>query len=227
MSADEGEQLLQRINEARDRVSACEGATLRSELIAVGRMYTVFTTNERELRRLFDVYDDVQATLELWDADHPERFDAFLAETERLLHNYLAAASSLADHTMRLWKKYPPKDAELTEGHKRKVEETFVDSPLANFVQGLRNLSTHRRLPLVQGTMSWTTTGENAGMTVVTSLDKDALLAWDGWKAGAKTYLDEADMIDLEKVVADYTQSVHDFNQWFGEAFVQGPSACV
>lgn len=218
--AGERERLAAQVKELRSKIVRSEGAQLQSELSAVSRMYRLFSMNERELRRHFDVYESVEATLELWDATHPERFEAFLDETDRLLHNYLAAAASLADHTMRLWKKYPPQDAALTEEYRRRVDEAFKSSPLANFIQGLRNLTVHRQLPVIQGTLSLTG-GENASLAAVTTLNKEALLAWDGWKGGAKKYLEEAgDSIDLEEVIAAYTASVHEFNRWFGQAWV-------
>jgi hypothetical protein len=183
-------------------------------------MYRLFNANEQELRRHFLRFKHPQALLELWDVTHRERFDAFLDETDRLLHNYLAAASSLADHTMRLWSKYPPRDLAVTEGYNRRVAEAFSRSPLANFIQGLRNLTLHRTLPVIQGTMSFTG-GDSPSLTSATVLKKDALLAWDGWKGGAKEYLTQApDSIDIEHVVAEYTQAVHEFNEWFGKAWV-------
>ena len=91
-----------RIKELRAKIAASEGGKLQSELSAVGRMYRLFATNDKELRDHFERHSSPQAILELWDIEHRERFDAFLDETDRLLHNYLAAAASLADHTMRL-----------------------------------------------------------------------------------------------------------------------------
>lgn len=98
-----GDDLLAKVQAARAAVAASEGAKLRGELSALSRTYRIFTTNERELRAFFHRYtDDIKSLLELWDISHPHRFEAFLDETDRLLHNYVAAAGSLADHTMRL-----------------------------------------------------------------------------------------------------------------------------
>lgn len=221
----ERERLAAEVRAAHERFAACEGAKLQSELAAVARMYRLFATNEQELRTHFSQYEDVQALLELWDISHPERFEAFLDETDRLLHNYLAAAASLADHTMRLWRKYPPQDEVVSNEYQRRVDETFKNSPLANFVHGLRNLTFHRQLPVIKGTLSFTGPASEEGQSLssVTGLDKKALLAWDGWNAGAKEYLAQTqtgDTVDIEEVVAAYTADVHEFNEWFGKAWV-------
>jgi hypothetical protein len=219
----ERQRVADEIRAARERVAASEGAKLQGELSAVARMYRLFLKNEEELRSHFAKYDDLQAFLELWDANHRERFDAFLDETDRLLHNYLAAAASLADHTMRLWKKYPPQDDEVTAEYERRVEETFKNSPLANFVQGLRNLTVHRQLPVIEGKMSFTGPAHEQGesLSSVTGLSKEALLAYEDWKKGAREYLEQADdIIDIRAVVTAYTADVAQFNEWFGKAWV-------
>ncbi len=214
------EQIAARITQLREEIVSSEGGKLRAELAAVARMYRLLNANEREMREHFHRYKEPQALLELWDARYRERFDAFLDETDRLLHNYLAAAASLADHTRRLWKKYPPQDPELNAEYENRVNDTFRDSPLARFIKGLRNMSLHRKLPVIQGQMS-VTGGTMPRMNAVTVLHKDDLLSWEGWTNRAKAYLAQAgDSIDVEEAIAEYTRSVHVCNDWFGKVWV-------
>jgi hypothetical protein len=216
-------ELVARIKELRAEIAATQGAKLQGELSAVGRMYKLFATNESELRKHFERHSSTQAILELWDANHGERFDAFLDETDRLLHNYLAAAASLADHTMRLWCKYPPQDETVIHEYRQRVDETFINAPVANLIQELRNVTVHRQLPVIRGELSGTGPAHEDGpsMRAVTGLDKNRLLASGDWKKGAKKYIEEADdPIDVEVVVAEYTAAVHGFNEWFSEAWV-------
>jgi hypothetical protein len=93
------EVLVARVQALKAKIAASPGTKLQSELSAVARMYRLFATNEKELRAHFERHSSTQAVLELWDIQRSERLDAFLDETDRLLHNYLAAAASLADHT--------------------------------------------------------------------------------------------------------------------------------
>lgn len=219
--ANEAERLLERITEARGRIRACGGATLYSELSAVARTYRLFSANERELGGYFARFTETQALLELWDTNHRERFDSHLDEIDRLLHNYLAAAASLRDHSRCLWQKHPPQDASLTAEHDRRIKATFADSPVANFVQKLRNFTLHAHLPVIHGTMSWS--ADEGTLTSATVLSKGALTEWDGWNAQARVFLAQSDdEIDLLEVVGAYTAAVHDFNRWFGRSFVEG-----
>jgi hypothetical protein len=124
---------------------------------------------------------------------------------------------------MRLWNKHPPDDEAVIREYRRHVDDTFKNSPVANFIQGLRNLTVHRQLPVIQGELSFTGPAHDDGpsMSAVTGLNKEALLASGDWKGGAEKYLEEADdPVDLEVVVAEYTAAVHAFNEWFGEAWV-------
>ena len=217
----EADPLLGRIIEARGQIRACEGATLYSELSAVARTYRLFSANERELREYFAGLADTQALLDLWDSNHRERFDAHLDEIDRLLHNYLAAAGSLRDHSRRLWQQHPPQDASLSAEHDRRIKKTFAESPVASFVQKLRDVTVHAQLPLIHGTISWS--ADEGTLTSTTVLNKRALIEWDGWNARALRFLDESDdEIDLLEVIGAYTAAVHNFNEWLGRSFVEG-----
>ena len=109
----------------------------------------MFVGNARQFEAFLAHYDtDVKARLELWDMRNRKGFEAFLDEVDRLFHNFLAAATSLRDHTRRLWQKYPPPDPALAAEYQKRVKQTFADSPLANFVQRLRNYSMHQKLPV-------------------------------------------------------------------------------
>src|SRR4051812_13968222 len=182
---DESSMWMETIKAARARVDACEGATLRAELFSVGRIYHVFAVNGREFQEHLLADLDPAQYVARWDIRHPERFEEFLAETDRLLHNFLAGAASLRDHTRRLWTKYPPKDEYLTTEFTLRINETFATSPLARFVQELRNLTVHRSLPVVGGRLSFTG-GENVSWNSATGLRKQALVAGSkGWHAAA------------------------------------------
>jgi hypothetical protein len=209
------------IDAARDEIRQSPGAVLYDELAAVARSYRLFVANTQEFERFLGHFDtDVTARLELWDERNRQRFEAFLDEVDRLLHNYLAAASTVRDHTRRLWQQHPPADAAATAEYERRVRDTFAEAPLAQFVQRLRNYSMHSKLPIARGQLTWSREhGDHS--TVV--LSKEALFRWNDWNAPARRFIETADEnIDLRVVVRDYTAIVHDFNQWYGRAFVGG-----
>jgi hypothetical protein len=214
--------ILRQVDAARERISTCEGATLMSEVSAVARTYRVFAGNVRQFEGFLAHYDNnVTARLELWDVRNRKGFEAFLNEIDRLLHNYLAAATSLRDHSRRLWRKYPPPDPALTMEYDRLVKECFAESPLANFVQRLRNYSTHSKLPVARGQL---TLSREEGDKSTVILSKSDLLAWPDWNSAARSFIESHDgeNMDLRSIVSEYTTLVHEFNEWYGRAFVGG-----
>jgi hypothetical protein len=145
-------------------------------------------------------------------------FDEFLAEVYRLLHNFLAAAMTLRDHTRRLRQQYPPADSSFSAEYDSRVRTTFVESPLSVFIEDLRNYTLHRSLPFVQGTLTRHLPTE--AMTATAVLRKEPLQTWDRWRAGASSYLQEADgQIDLLEVVDSYSSAVDGFNIWFASVW--------
>lgn len=116
----------ERVEKLNETISRSRGWRLRRELSGVARGYRVFLGNDRELRQFLDAHAQPDAALALWDDSNREGFERFLDEVDRLLHNYLASAASLRDHTRRLWQKYPPADAALAQEYERRAAAAFA-----------------------------------------------------------------------------------------------------
>lgn len=197
---------------------------LRADFAGLARSYRAFLGNDRELRSFLAAREQPPGALELWDARNAERL---LDEVDRLLHNYLASALSLRDHTLRVRRKYA-KAAGWEEAYVEHERQIFLNDPVCSFVQKLRHYCLHFRLPIARGQLSGEVTDGQWNMSGSVNLLKSNLLAWEDWKAPAKAYLDSApDKIDLKDVVRQYTDSVNTFNAWFGEVFVKGVSQSI
>ena len=213
--------VLEELKAARADLARSPGALLSDELAGVKRSHRLFHGNAREFVAFFGRFDaDPSARVELWALKNRKEFDAFLDEVDRLLHNYLAAVTTLRDHTRSLWQQHPPADPALIAEYATRVRDAFAESPLVQFVQGLRNYSTHSQLPVSRGRLFW---AAEAGDHPTVELSKSELLEWDRWNAAAKEFLDSAaEQIDLRIVVSEYTAVVDQFNEWFTCAFVSG-----
>jgi hypothetical protein len=210
----------ERIEQLRAKISACPGWTLRRELAGLARSYKVFLGNDAELRDYLRRHSELPMALELWRVENREGFERFLDEIDRLLHNYVAAAGTLRDHTLRVWKKHAPADEAVLAEYERRKLSTFADSGVAQFVLRLRNYTLHRRLPIARGRLSWT---EDQDLNSMIFLERDELLRWDEWSPPARRYLQDAsDDVNLAEVVDEYSSAVVEFNTWFGEEYVRG-----
>lgn len=208
-------ELVARVQALRRTYFASVERQLVIDFQMVGKTYRVFLGNEAELRLLLERTSEMEVALKLWNIENRPAFEAFLDEVDRLLHNYLAAVGSLRDHTRALWAKHLPDDREYDE----RARETFTESGLCVFVQNLRNYTLHANLPIIQGHMSWE---RGKQITTGVQLRRPNLLKWKKWPAAGKRYLADLpqDGIDLAELVANYTDAVAEFNDWFGEAFV-------
>lgn len=116
-------------------------------------------------------------------------------ELNRHVHNFVSSALTLVDHTRVFMMKHYA-GTELMVAYERQVVTTFAQSPVAQFVQVLRNYMMHRGLPSSSMFMKFTTSlgavdGSGTEETGV-HYDTVSLLDWKDWKPVARTYLEQA-----------------------------------
>jgi hypothetical protein len=216
---DEDEARVAALTKLRDDLDNSAQLRLVRDFEGVRQTNRVFLGNERELSEFLIKTSEPSVALQIWNLDNRPLFNRFLDEVDRLLHNYVAAAGSLRDHTRRVWKKYLPADD--YEDHAR---ATFAESGVSMFVQKLRNYSLHARLPIAQGHMSWERDKE---LKATVKLRRGELLGWSGWNASARAYIEgfADEDIELPSVVTAYTSVVIDFTEWFDAEFQQRRAA--
>jgi hypothetical protein len=147
-------------------------------------------------------------------------FEEFLDETERHLHNYVAAATTRVDHFRRFKDAEWPEGSSTGEEYQRRVDEDFKESPLHNFIMKLRNLILHVRLPVSSTTETWQQLGTLSFHIMLNSAD---LLVWDGWNRLARKYVEQSGQsIDLGDTVSAYTSEIIAFDRWTAELFIKG-----
>jgi hypothetical protein len=211
----------------KDALRELPGWKAASEIHALDRSGRLFAGNVEELQRFLGEHSEPPRVLELWAVDNRENFDLFLEEVDRLLHNFVAAALSFRDHSLRLKRKLlPASDADrLAEEYKTRSVATF-DEPLPRFVHDLRQYSQHRRLPITSGHASVRRIGEAAESLAEFEsrivLHPSDLLRWKKWSPGSRAFIDSAgDDISIEEAVSEYAELVESFHSWFREALLR------
>jgi hypothetical protein len=79
--------------EMRQALLALPGWRIRRSLAGLARTYRLFLGNDRELMSYLAASAQLDRVLELWDLNNEQAFEDHLDEVDRLVHNYLAAAS--------------------------------------------------------------------------------------------------------------------------------------
>jgi len=120
---------------------------------------------------------------------------------KRKLHNFLAANSTIIDHTRRLVNSYPQVKNIISE----RIKKDFEESPLNNFIKDLRNYFSHYSLPLMTGEIKL----KNYNLVVTQPiLFKEELLKWAGWNKYSKSFIlnSESDLIVRNIIVEHYNR---------------------
>jgi hypothetical protein len=138
-----------------------------------------------------------------------------MGEVLFLLHNYVAAAKSLVDHSRRVYNKlYKPSG--LIPDHPSQVKARFTNDPLSQFVEDLREMAQHYRLPSIGITTSIKNEVGGATLSASLRLRVDDLLEFGRWGPHAKQFLAGAgESIDIADIVSRYHANVTAFHEWF------------
>lgn len=203
----------QRILELMDQMEASRGHKIDVALRGLNWSIYNFETNYQELRQaLIEVTQDPE-TMPLAFLQNRNLLHEAQQEISRLLHNFLAAAKSLVDHTRNITNDFY-RDVERKKQLQERIDQTFTNDPLTQFIQGLRNYSLHYHLPFLGYRLSF---GVGKDLKRDIGLNVETLREWGGWKAPAKRYLDGAGKrIELLPAIESYRNKTKAYYEWFG-----------
>jgi 1,4-alpha-glucan branching enzyme len=92
-------RLEQELFDLDEQIKATEGYRIHTKIRGLGGSYCVFESNYRWLLTALDYFGREEVSMELWRLDNRTKLGSFIDEVTRLLHNFLALAQSLVDHT--------------------------------------------------------------------------------------------------------------------------------
>lgn len=182
----------------------------------------IFRMNALELIEVAQkVKDPVQGFLMMTEANREAGLQAH-RELNRRVHNFAASALTLVEHTRVFMRKHYA-DSPVLATYEAKAKETFAQSPVAQFVQGLRNYMVHRGLPKSSMYLN-ISSGESPGrgankLETGVQFETASLKDWD-WNATARKYLAKAgEHIEVQHFAHEYMGMVDQFNEWL-DAFL-------
>lgn len=177
----------------------------------------LFRRNYTELLTFLDYFCAPQVAFSYSPVEEKWLWHAGMREIGYLLHNFVAAAHSLVDHTRALYRQLYEPNQVLSE-FPSEVADRFSEDPLSQFVIKLRQMAQHYRLPSLRNTTEVKNIrGGIAGdVRISLMLQKSDLVQFGGWNAPAKRFLDESpEEIDLRAVITAYYDHVASFHEWF------------
>lgn len=175
----------------------------------------IFQRNYDELRKLLKLHNDDSHALELWHPKNKQKVDDIQMEILRLLHNFVAAALSLIDHSRNHYNDLYSGNNRFPE-YKDEVEKRFSKNPLACFVKDLRQFFQHYKIPSILSQVVFIR--QTNITTSILQLEKSTLKQFTNWSLAAKEYLgNQGDLIDILKLIDNYYTSITDFYKWFND----------
>lgn len=178
----------------------------------------VFQMNAVELMEAAQRVKDPDQGMTLMMEKNREAGHQAHRELNRHVHNFVSSALTLVEHTRVFMRKHYA-GTDLMATYENQVTAIFAQSPVVQFVQGLRNYMLHRGLPNSSMFMKFTsnagaTDGSGTAETGV-HYDTASLLDWDGWKPAARTYLEQVGKhLDLHESAQEYLTLVNQFHGW-------------
>jgi len=199
---DEIERLVQRVH-------ASPGLAVVHRIRTRNFSLCMFTMNAHELERVFDIIQTKSIRL-LSDEDKQEQ-NQVRREASRLLHNFLAAAKTLVDHT-RVFIGAHYSGTSLERAYQEKIASEVANDELCRFVHDLRNYMLHRGpIPLSIWTSLDSQHRTRAGVKFITA----ELTKWDGWTARSKGFLGNRNHdFDVENVARTYSDKIVTLHVW-------------
>ena len=192
------------------RILGSEGERVYWQMQALAAAYFVFDGNARELLLRIDQVENREVAGRLWDLNNREKFNLVQKDTMRLMHNFLAAAFTLIDHTTVITGKLYADQAFYDE-YRSKVGDAFGKSDLASFIKRLRNWMTHRGLVPIAFQLTFPDSASKCSVI----LDLAQLRLWDGWTAQAKNYISGlSSNPPLRAILESYMKLVEEFYTW-------------
>lgn len=179
----------------------------------------VFYRNLGELVRLLVYASDLTVGIELATGSNPERQREFNAQVTQRLHNYVAASSSLVDHSRQLMRGRPEVLVSRVEAEK----SSLLAHPEIAFIKDLRNYMLHRSLPPVlhRAAMTGLNTAAPGSQSEVTMSAED-LLGWDRWSSAAKAFLrGQTGNLAIRPVIESHGYEMYKFNDWLLDLLIE------
>ena len=151
-----------------------------------------------------------------------------MEEVGFLLHNYASSAMSLVNHTRNLNKRLYKSSPQALSEIQSEIDKRFLGSQTHQIIQGLRDYTQHRNLPIVGKVTTFSAWDNKPTLEAAYYLSTESLLEWDGWKPLARQALEtmknlppetrimehKSSNIAVNRLVTDHHNQVAEFYDW-------------
>lgn len=196
------------------QLKSSEGYKLSQKIRRFSLTTYTFNQNYIELSKNLREQQEPHNAYRLMHKEHRDELELIQLETVRMLHNFIASAFSLVDHTRVFCRDLYKEPHPFMSEYQTMVDSTFKVNPLAMFVKDFRQYVQHFQSPAIAIVSNLTDNPSDINARVV--IAKDILLQFSGWNAPAKIYIEQIGKeLDVQTMAEDYYSLVLGFYNWF------------
>ena len=122
----------QEYRDGLDKLQNTEGWRISKRIEHLGISAYIFKTNHDELVQRIEYFKRPEAML-LWDVRNRDQMPDYLKEVTRLLHNFVASAKTLVDHT-RIIAREMYENTDFWKEYEAQIAQRLASNPLVQFV---------------------------------------------------------------------------------------------
>jgi hypothetical protein len=199
------------------RIHSSAGMKFLKNLHARSFSLNIFQMNALELMEATRKVRDPDLGLPLMFEANREAGKQAHRELNRHIHNFVASARSLVDHT-RVFLHESYAGSPVLKIVQEKITTTFSENPVTAFVHDLRNYMLHKGLPnshMFLHLQQDPSTGSEAQVTIGVRFNRQSLTEWSNWTAPAKSYMEQCgEHIHIHQFTNEYVVAVNRFHAW-------------
>lgn len=209
--------------EITQRVYQSDAYKIYTRLLTLDTNFFVFERNYQDLKLAIEMFSKPERIPLLFDQGESQ---VILNHMIRFVHNYLAAAKTLVDHTRTLINDWY-KETAFLDAYQSQIKIRFANNHLSGFIEDLRNYALHFNMPITGLRIEVRNNPETKVQTerVTFFIEKKTLIQWSNWAKGKKFLLEADKEIVIEKLVDEYFQQVLDFHRWMHQQLEEIHSA--
>lgn len=214
-------RLAKEISELQEQLVNTKAHHIHMKIHSLRQSYAIFESNCSVLARtLSDILNDHKLMIEIFAHPTPESFYPLESSVGVALHNYLAGAKILVDHT-RIFVKDMYANTDFEFQCQEKVKQEFAESPVVQFVQRLRNYTLHRSIPVSTTRLNIQRAKPDYDRVYISgsiTLNVEKLREWDGWNVKSREYIAILGKeVEIITVAEEYRAVTEKFYRWLKE----------
>jgi hypothetical protein len=192
-----------------DEIEGMEEQTVLDNIHRLQYSIDIYNGNRDEVLKILEEGTHPDNHIKYYAQHNRDNFGTLRHEVLRTFHNFIAGSYSLYEAIHVFMTYYRKKDENFYRKEYEPVYKSLPNSPIYEFILGLRILIQHLKTPNVSFTNNWT---PSTGLVTRIIFDKQHTDNFVRLSVVGKTYLNNfSDHIELEQIIHEHNEFTQDY----------------